>query len=207
MPAFPRTIVPARVSPFRVAAGLVARGHTGRDQLRAIVSMGREWDEVYSNLKTGTPSVDALLAFIEDAYNQSKTFTIAHLISPGSGRDPHGAGGGTPLVKGSGQTGATLETDGWSNGVTNVVRAGDVMRITGLSPLFRILADANSDGSGNASLTINPPIPAGVSPADNAPITRTGCTLNAYIAAAPNIPEASPGRFIDGLRITYREAL
>lgn len=116
-----------------------------------------------------------------------------------------GALGGTPLVNGASQnvTWATskdgytqsLITDGWSNSVTGVVKAGDVFTIanvysvnpktrqsTGRLQTFTITADANSDGSGNATLTVSPPIitsgayqTVDSAPADDAVITiKTG---------------------------------
>jgi len=207
MADFPRTILPRHVTPFRVPTGLISRGQTGRDQLRSVLAMGREWDEVWGDLKIGRASVDAFLTRIEEAYNRSEIFTITHLLTCGSGKPPRGAGGGTPRINGGNQTGSTIATDGWTPNVTNVVVAGDVIRIAGLSPLFRITANANSNGSGQATLSINPIIPVGSSPTDNALITRTGCTLNAYIAAPPNLPAARPGEWITGLSLTFREAL
>lgn len=169
--------------------------------------MGREWDEEYPPLKVGTPPVDAFLAYIEDAWSRRVRFQITHSMSPGSGRPPHGAGGGVPAVAGAAQTGGTLLTDGWSVSTANVMRAGDMFNIAGVAWLVRVLADADSDAAGAATIAIAPPIPAGSSPADNALITRTGATLTAYIASPPNLPVVPPGRFLAGLTLTFREAL
>ena len=109
------------------------------------------------------------------------------------------------LVAGASQTGESLNTDGWSASVTNVVRAGDVLKIAGLTPLYRVTVDANSDALGAATIKINPPIPVGSSPADNAAITRTGCVIRAMIWDY-NAPTGRPGQFISGLRVTFREA-
>lgn len=207
MADFPRTILPRNVTPFRVPTGLVARGQTGRDQRRSVLAMGREWDEVWGDLKIGRAAVDALLTFIEEAYNRQTVFDITHLLSRGSGVAPRGAGGGTPRINGASLTGATIATDGWTPNIANVVVVGDVIRIAGLSPLFRITASANSNASGQATLSINPIIPVGSSAADNALITRTGCKLSAYIAAPPSLPAARPGEWITGLSLTFREAL
>src|SRR5262245_1565178 len=206
MASFPRTIKPARITPFRVGTGLVARGQTGKDQLRSVIHMGVEWDEVWPPMFRGQPDVEALLAFIQDNYNRVVIFDITHLNTPGSGRAPNGAGGGVPLVNGASQSGISLATDAWSNNITNVVRAGDVIRIAGLSPLYLITADANSNGAGQASLAISPPLVTGSSPADNAAITRVGCTLNAYISAV-TLPPSSLGDYVDGVSVTFREAL
>ena len=79
-----------------------------------------------------------------------------------------GVGGGTPLVKGANQEGNVLETDGWPHGVTGVVADGDWIQLPGYRH-HRICGAANSDGSGNATLTIYPRLRE--SPADNAAIT------------------------------------
>jgi hypothetical protein len=84
---------------------------------------------------------------------------------------PLGIGTGTPLVKGAGQTGQTLITDGWTASQTGILKTGDYIQLgSGATAyLHMILADANSDGSGNATFDIWPRLRT--SPADNAPIT------------------------------------
>ena len=64
--------------------------------------------------------------------------------------------------------GNVLETDGWPHGVTGVVADGDWIQLPGYRH-HRICGAANSDGSGNATLTIYPRLRE--SPADNAAIT------------------------------------
>ena len=85
-----------------------------------------------------------------------------------------GVATGTPLVKGGSQTGVTLETDGWTTGVTGIVKAADYIQLgTGVNAeLYQVIADADSDGSGNATLTLNRPLIT--SPSDNAAIVVTG---------------------------------
>ena len=130
-------------------------------------------------------------------------------------------GSDTPLVNGGSQGTTyaaskatytqTLVTDDWSNSVTGVLKAGDVINIAGVysvNPIpadgasasaatktvypdlqdFVVTADADSDGSGNATLTISPPIitsgpfqTVSAEPADNAAITvKTGTSATAY---------------------------
>jgi hypothetical protein len=111
-----------------------------------------------------------------------------------------GAQGGTPLVNGASQTGATLACDGWSNSITGVLKAGDIFTMAGVyavNPVtkqstgrlqqFVVTADANSNGSGQiAALAISPSIVTSgttqtvtASPADNAAMTvlGTGATV------------------------------
>lgn len=120
MADFPVLVKPAFITPFRVPGAIGSVGQTGKVQLRSAIGMGREWDMTWNPIQVGTPNVDALLAFIEDAWSQGKTFDLSHPYTPGSGLAPHGVGGGTPLVNGASQTGASLITDGWgSTGGTN----------------------------------------------------------------------------------------
>ena len=115
-----------------------------------------------------------------------------------------GTQGGTPLVNGAAQTGASLVTDGWSNSITNVVRAGDIFTLagvysvnpvtkvsTGVLQQFVVTAAANSDGSGNATISISPSITTSGttqtvsgSPADNAALTMLGASA---VVSATNL--------------------
>jgi hypothetical protein len=102
--------------------------------------------------------------------------------------------GGTPLVNGATQSGDSLITDGWTAAAALRLRKGDVIQIGGVNqanPMnrqsvgelqdFVVRADVYSDGSGNATIPIWPPIIASgqwqtvdSQPADNAPITIFG---------------------------------
>lgn len=75
--------------------------------------------------------------------------------------------GGTPLVNGAAQTGGTLNVDGLTPSVL-AFRAGDFFSLgSGASTrLYRVTADATANGSGQAALSIVPPLRS--SPADNA---------------------------------------
>lgn len=106
-----------------------------------------------------------------------------------------GALGGTPLVDGATQTGASLVTKGWSNSITNVVKVGDIFTIagvfhvnpqskisTGVLQQFVVTANASSGAStGPATISISPSIvtsgatqTVSASPADNAALTVLG---------------------------------
>lgn len=95
------------------------------------------------------------------------------LIGDPAARTPRGVATGTPLVDGGGATGNTLPTKGWTSGVTNILRKGDYIQLgTGVnSRLHMITEDADSNGSGEANLSIVPALRS--SPADNAPIVVT----------------------------------
>lgn len=60
------------------------------------------------------------------------------------------------LVNGAGQTGTTLILDGATPNVTDFFKAGDYLSFN--NELHMITADADSDGSGDISVFISPPI-------------------------------------------------
>jgi hypothetical protein len=123
--------------------------------------------------------------------------------------------GGTPLVNGASQNvtyanaigntwSQTLITDGWTAAAALRVRAGDVFTIANVfavNPVpgegakqvmpylqeFTVLADGSSNGSGQLTLTISPPIitsgpqqTVSAAPADNAALTFRGTANVAY---------------------------
>lgn len=122
-----------------------------------------------------------------------------------------GVATGTPLVQGAGQAVTyaaskdtytqTLNTDGWTNSTTGIVKAGDVFTIAGVyavNPIgkqvlpflrqFVVQADVNSGATtGPAALSISPPIiidgpyqTVSAAPADNAAITVMGTGGQSY---------------------------
>ena len=124
-----------------------------------------------------------------------------------------GALGGTPAINGATQNttyllskdtiSQTLNVDGWSNSITDILLHGDVFTIanvysvnrdtyesTGVLQDFVVLADATSNGSGETALTIRPPIisdsaspyqTVDSAPADGALLTiKTGTAATAY---------------------------
>ena len=127
---------------------------------------GARWYANYTVAPLSASAAGEWIAFLSKLRGQANQFY---------GYDParttaQGALGGTPLINGGSQTGNSLVTDGWSASVTNVMKAGDYLAYATTSgrSLHMVVADANSDGSGNAAFTIEPAIR--VSPANNATI-------------------------------------
>lgn len=118
--------------------------------------------------------------------------------------------GGTPLVNGGTQNvtydtakltwSQSLVTDGWTAAAASRLKAGDVFTIanvfmvnsktkatTSILQQFVVASDASSDGSGNLTATISPPIitsgpyqTVNAAPADNAAITVLGTASTTY---------------------------
>lgn len=86
-----------------------------------------------------------------------------------------GAGGGTPVVDGAGQTGLELAVRGGPLSATNWLKAGDWIQLgSGSSTrLHKVLVAASTDGTGDCTLDIWPRLRS--SPADGATITLANC--------------------------------
>lgn len=93
------------------------------------------------------------------------------LMGDPMGATARGVATGTPLVNGASQTGGSLVLDGATNSTSGWLKAGDYIQLGSGSTarLHKVLADANSDSSGNVTLDIWPHIR--VAPADNATVT------------------------------------
>lgn len=202
-PYFPRDIIPQTVTPFLQPGALIAGTHSGRLQRRSFTQAGRIWRETYPPFRASSAEGRKFLALINYFWRNGVQFTIEHYHH----LTHTGGGTGTVSVDGANQKGTTLSTTGWG-GTNPVLRAGDIIRVGGMSGVLEVQADA-SHTSGDADLVIDPPIWVGNSPDDEAPITYTGVWLNAYIAAEPNIPDAMVmgHGLLAGLTLTFREAV
>ncbi len=121
-------------------------------------------------------------------------------------RAPRGVATGTPLVNGGGQTGASLVTDGWTASVTGILKAGDYIAFdagTGRE-LHMVVADASSNESGQATLTLEPPIR--VSPLDNAALILSSASC-VMMLATPDIAWDASETSVYGLAFEAVEAI
>jgi hypothetical protein len=180
-------------------------GQSGAIQTRSEAAQGRLWQEAWPALPAGSEDVQELLVTIENLYNTGATCTLTHYLLPGSGKAAHGSGLGSPKVNGNDQSGTSLMTYGWTASETGVMKAGDCFTVPGVDVLFRVTADASSDGSGLATLTIEPPIVAGSSPTNSGVLTIASATLTVVILDYTD-STAGPDEFIGGLSVTFREA-
>lgn len=91
-------------------------------------------------------------------------------------RGPTGTASGTPLVNGAAQTGSSITLDGFGFS-ERVLETGDFLAwdVSGDNrELHQVIVPADSDGAGNATVSITPPIRT--SPADDQAIIITGAT-------------------------------
>lgn len=131
---------------------------TGR---RQTLASGRGWWECQITLPpiVGTSNFNAWRAFAGLARGAANDFQVP--VDPTA----QSSVSATPLINGAGQTGRSLNTDGWPNSST-VLYAGQYVTIN--NQLLQLTANVTSNGSGQATISFEPAIR--VSPADNAAI-------------------------------------
>lgn len=123
---------------------------------------GARWQFSFPMSNLHPDDAALLRAWLVKLRGQSGRFYMHNMAHP----TPRGAGGGTPVVSGAGQSGTALTTTGWPNSLT-VLKAGDFFEVNG--ELKMAVADATSNGAGAATITFEPPLRA--SPANLAAIT------------------------------------
>lgn len=214
MPDFPRDLVDADGDPIRPlvvpwpesGGGLVDVGATGRIQSRGTASAGFSWTERFGPLPLDRVSRGFLARLRAWA---TPPLTIIDVDHPRV--EQLGAGGGTPVVSGAGQTGDTINTSGWP-AATEVLYEGDFVRFSSIRRAFEVTADVTSDGAGLATIPISPSIYAGGEPADTDPvlIAQAGVPFfKAYIIdlTQPTYDRTDAGLYYVGLRLTFQEAV
>jgi len=195
--------VPATFASLSDAGAIMTDGgisHTGRVAIHSPIAGSKLAGTVaatYVNSDNKTALQEAKIGRFAGFDNYESVFAPTHTV---------GVSTGTPLVNGASQNvtyatakntwSQTLNTDGWTNSTTGILKKGDVFTIAGVYAVnpatkastgrlqtFTVLADADLGAStGPAALTISPPIitsgafqTVNSAPADNAAITvKTG---------------------------------
>ena len=104
-----------------------------------------------------------ILAFIMKQRSQLETFQY----TPATMASSNGVASGVIRVNGAISAGVTsVAIDGMANSTSGVFKAGDYFRFTGQNKVYMCVADVSSNGSGQGTLTFEPPLRTGV--ADNA---------------------------------------
>ena len=173
----------------------------GKIQTRSSMNVGRMWSETYQPIFAGSVDAENFVSWLRWAWNTQTVFTVDHPMTPGSGLAPNGTGSGGVTIN-AGQTGDSIATSGWPSSTSNVVRAGDLIKIANVGYTLEITEDANSSGTA-ATLKINPPL--WVAPAGGSAITTTDVKMNAVIMSL-NIPQVSNAFYYDGIQVNFREA-
>lgn len=134
------------------------------------VRPGARFEGVYTLPPMTKAQADAWVAWFASMRGQAKFFFgfDPDRRTPGGIAD---AGSDTPLVNGTAVVGAvTIPTDGWRNNGTALLNPGDDFQFgtTTTSELKRCIEQLDSNGSGQATISFEPPIVR--APANDTPI-------------------------------------
>ena len=159
-------------------------------QQQLFAHAGQRWECDVTLPAMARADAEQWVAFLVSLRGQFGTFTLGDPV----GASPRGSAGGTPLVNGADQTGGTLSIDGCTASQTGWLKAGDYIQLgtAGSATLHKVLADADSNGSGEVDLDIWPYIRT--APSDNATVFVTNTVGRFRLASNEqnwNINEAS----------------
>lgn len=217
------------------------------DNRHAILCPSDFWGLVGSQTALYAPSLVGSAYRSGDLGDLGGLATMMSQVTPAHTVGPLG---GTPLVNGATQNVSydtaknawtqSLITDGWTAAAASRVKAGDVFTIyaagtsgaklkmvnpktkvaTAIDQQFVVVSDGSSDGSGNLTLTISPPIitsgpyqTVNVAPADNAGLVFDGTASTAYrqnlafhknAMALAVVPMEMPPAAYGGTRQSYK---
>lgn len=130
---------------------------------------GSRWEASVTLPPMKRASAEEWIAFLISLNGAYGTFLLGDPMGA-TARGSASTAAGTPLVNGGSQTGSTLNIDGAPNNATGYLKAGDYIQVG--TNLYKVLADANSNGSGQVSIDIWPRLRS--SPADNAAVVVAG---------------------------------
>jgi hypothetical protein len=167
-------------------------GWTGK---RQTIASGRGWWECQITLPpiVGTSLINPWRSFIAQARGRTNDFQIP--VDPTA----QSASGATALVNGAGQTGRSLATDGWPASTT-VLQAGQFVTVN--NQLLQLTANVTSNGSGQATISFEPPIR--VAPSDNAVIEFRNPFCLMYMVEEPTL--SVEAGYVYSLSLNLRES-
>jgi len=136
---------------------------------------GKVWGASVTVPPMSRADAEEWVSFLVSLKGYVGTFTMG---DP-AGSTPRGSASitpGTPVVDGAGQTGDTLAIRGAPTSATGYLKAGDYVQLGGgaSASLYKVLADVNTDVSGNATLDVWPDVVTATT--DGATVIVSGAT-------------------------------
>jgi hypothetical protein len=126
------------------------------------------------------------------------------LMGDPSARTPRGVATGTPQVNGSVATLAEeITTKGWTPSTTNILKEGDWIQIG--NRLYRVLQNVNSNGSGNCTVDVFPPVREAL--ANNTTIVTTNTVGLFRLTSAEQVPYEVTADGVYAIDFVAKEAL
>ena len=150
---FPTSPAPKDASIGSVQNTIVSVTTSGRVQTRQID--GQKFSITLDYPPMRRSNFAPIKAFIMKQRARLNTFTVI----PPVVSNAQGVATGTISVNGAISSGATTCTiDGMTTSTNDILKAGDYFRFTGQDKVYMAVEDLDSDGSGEGTLTFEPPL-------------------------------------------------
>lgn len=176
--ALPVTRNPAQITVTSWSPTLISRAQSLKTQRRRRGAAIQRWRLHFQYGTMEKTDYLDLWAFLNAQRGQWDTFTA---MLP-SGISPRGLLGGTPLVNGALAAGvSSAAIDGLSNNITGWGKRGDFFKFAGHSKVYQLTADADSNGSGQATLAFQPALAAAA--ADNEAVSFSAVPFTLILAS------------------------
>jgi hypothetical protein len=158
--ALPTSVLPSSVTLRSVQPTRTSVAHSLKRTVRT--RGAQRWGMRLSWSVLNRAYLSALYAFLLAQRGQTDTFTatLAGHIAP------QGTWLGSPVVNGAGQTGRSVALRGFTASQAAAVKAGDLLKFAGHTKVYMVTTDAASDGTGLATLTIEPQLIATIADAE-----------------------------------------
>jgi hypothetical protein len=165
---------------------------TGR---RQTIASGRGWWECQLSLPpiVGSANVNPWRSFIAKARGKANDFQVP--VDP----TPQSTLGSLPTTNGVNQTGRAIATDGWPGNAT-LLYAGQFVTIN--NQLLQLTADLVTNGSGQGTLNVEPPVRVPV--ADNTAIEYKNPYCLMYMVEEPTL--SVENGYVYSLSLNLRES-
>ncbi|SRR5258708_6412963 len=161
MAQWPTSPGPSAINVRSLYPTLISTSQSLKQQARS--RGGQRWKIELSYINLVRAKIAPIRAVMLAMRGQFNTCTFA--MPAGSLDAAQGTWAGTPKVNGANQIGRTLNAKGFTPSQTGVAKADDFVQFSGDLKVYSVVADANSDGGGLVSLSIEPALMQ--SPTDN----------------------------------------
>lgn len=162
---FPNTPAPKSIVVSTIAPTMLTVSHNLTSQRRTR-NVQRFGIEVMYPSGYDWSAFAPLWAFIVKQKGRAESFD---LVLPTSVMPANGSWAGAPQVRGNNQTGDSVNIQGLTASQTGICKAGDLIKFDGHNKVYQVTDDADSDGSGHATINIQPRLET--SPSNNSDIT------------------------------------
>lgn len=155
---YPSTLVPGAVRWVFDRPDIVQRSPAG-GSLQRQDRLGAKW-----RLHFDLPPLQGARAVAMRVWLQRATAASVWFQVPDFSYTRQSTPTGTPKVDGASQSGASIALKGFTPGTPDAIKSGDRIGLT-TGQVVTVVADANADGSGELTASIDPPLRA--APADD----------------------------------------